>query len=103
MRAFKYFLRRYNNKDFVPTLEAIQKMVQFYQFKGYHKLKLGGILPNLANICLHKSTTAKYHPFTESDKVFLDKVREDVLGGAPIVLTRKAVLDEAFIRDSTHW
>ena len=28
--SFKHFLRWYNNKDVVPTLEAMQKMIAFY-------------------------------------------------------------------------
>ena len=62
------FLRWYNNKDVVPTLEAMQKMLAFYHKKEIEMLKLGCTLPNLAIICLHKSTSAKFYPFTESDK-----------------------------------
>ena len=47
-------------------------------------LKLGCTLPNLANICLHKSTDAKFYPFTEGDKDLLEKIR-DVVGGPSIV------------------
>ena len=36
-------------------------------------LKLGCTLPNLANICLHKSTDAKFYPYTEEDKDPLKK------------------------------
>ena len=57
-------------------------------------LKLGCTSPNLANICLHKSTDAKLYPFTEGDKDILKKVGEDVVGGPPIVFKRKAVVDE---------
>ena len=60
-------------------------------------LKLGGILPNPVNICLHKSTDAKLYPFTEGDKDLLEEIREDVVGGPSIVFTRKAVVDEIFI------
>ena len=63
-------------------------------------LKLGCTLPNLANICLHKSTSANFYPFTETDKNLLQKVREDMEGGPPIVFTRKAVVNEFFIRNS---
>ena len=56
MQYFSDFLKWYNNKDVVPTLEAMQKMIQFYYNKGNDMLKLGCTLPNLANICLHKST-----------------------------------------------
>ena len=65
-------------------------------------LNLGCTLPNLANIFLHKSTDAKFYPFTEGDKDLLEKIREDVVGGPSIVFTRKAVVDETFIRKSTN-
>ena len=53
--TFKDFLQWYNNKDVVPTLEAMQKIVQFYHQKKVDMLKLGFTFPNLANICLHKT------------------------------------------------
>ena len=65
-------------------------------------LKLGCTLPNLANICPHKSADAKLYPFTEADKDLLEKTREEIVGGPSIVLTRKAVVDETFIRKSTN-
>ena len=97
--TFKDFLRWYNIKDVVPTLEAIQKMLAFYHKKGIDMLKLGYTLPNLANICLHKSASAKFYPFTEIDKDLLQKIREDMVGRHSIVFTRKAVVDETFIRN----
>ena len=75
-------------------------MVPFYHKKGIDMLKLGCALPRLANICLHKSTSAKFYPFTETDKDFLQKIREDMIGGISIVFTRKAVVDKTFIRNS---
>ena len=65
-------------------------------------LKLVCTLPNLANICLHKSTDAKIYPFTEGDKYLLEKFRKDVVGGPANVFTRKAVVDETFIRKPTN-
>ena len=100
MRTFKDLLRWYNNKDVVPTLEAMQKMRAFYHKKGIDMLKLGCTLPNLANICLHKSTSAKFYPFTETDEDLLQKIREDMVGGPSIVFTCKTVVDETFIRNS---
>ena len=73
-------------------------MIEFYRNKGIDMLKLGCTLPNLANICLHKSTDSKFYPFTESGKDLLDKIREDMAGGPSIVFTRKAVVVETFIR-----
>ena len=77
----------------------MQKMIEFYHNKGIDMLKLGCTLPNLANICLHKSTDSK---FTESDKDLLEKIREDMVGGPFIVFIRKAVVDETFIRKSSN-
>ena len=74
MCTFKDFLCCYNSKDVVPTLEAMQKMIVFYHKKGIDMLKLGSTLSNLANICLHKSTSAKFYPYTETDKDLLQKI-----------------------------
>ena len=65
-------------------------------------LKFGCTLPNLANICLHKSTDAKFYPFTEKYKVLLKKIKEDMVSGPSIVFTRKAVVDKTFIRKLTY-
>ena len=102
MQYFPDFLKWYNNKDVVLTLEAMQKMIEFYHNKGIDMLKLGCALPNLANICFHKSTGSKYYPFTESDKALLEKIREDMVSVPSIVFTRKAVVDETFIRKPSN-
>ena len=101
MQNFSNFLKWYNKKDVVPTLEARQKTIEFYHDKGIEMLKLGCTLPNLANNYLHKSTDSKFYPFTESDKDLLEKIRENMVGGPSIVFTRKAVVDETFIRKSS--
>ena len=102
MQKFSDFLKWYNNKDVVPTLETMQKVIEFHHNKGIDMLKLGCTLPNLANICLHKSTDSKFYPFTESDKDLPEKIREDMICGPSIVFTRKAVVDETFIRKSSN-
>ena len=102
MSSFKDFLRWYNNKDVVPTLEAMLKKIAFYHDKEIDMLKLGCTLANLANICPHKSTDANFFPLTEAEKDLLQKIREDFVGGPSIIFTRKAVVDETFIRKSTN-
>ena len=54
MSTLRDFVKWYNNKDVVPTLEAMQKMMDFYHNKGMDMLKFGCTLPNFANISLHK-------------------------------------------------
>ena len=102
MKYFSDFLRWYNNKDVVPTLEAMQKMIESYHNRGIDMLKLGSTLPYLAKICFHKSTGSNLYPFTQSKKDLLEKIRKDMVGGPPIVFTRKAVADETFIRKSSN-
>ena len=65
-------------------------------------LKFGCTLPNLAKICLHKSTDAKFYLFTEGNKDLLQKIREVMVGGPSIVFTRKAVVDKGFIQNLTY-
>ena len=60
MNSFKVFLCWYNNKDVVPTLEAMQKMTAFYNDESSDMLKLGCTFEKLANFCLHKSTGTKF-------------------------------------------
>ena len=64
MHNFSDFLKCYNNKDVVPTLEPIQKIIEFCHNKGIDMLKPGCKLPSLANICLHNPTDSKFYPFT---------------------------------------
>ena len=100
MFTFKDFLSWYNNKEIVPKLDAMRKMVAFCHKKGIDMLKLGCTVPNMANICFHKPTSAKLYSFTETDENLLQKIREDMVVGPSIVSTRKTVVDETFIRNS---
>ena len=65
-------------------------------------LKLECTLSKIANVCLHKSTNYKFYLFCETDKDFYEKIRDDMTGGPSIVFTRKAVVDETFIRNSSN-
>ena len=77
-------------------------MIAFYHDKDIDMLKLGCTLPNLVNICSHKSTDAKFYPLEEGDREIFEKNRGDVVGGPSIVFTRKAVVDETFVRKSAN-
>ena len=103
MCTFKDFLRWYKYENVVSTLEAMQKVLTFYHKKEIERLKLGCTLPNLANNCFHKSTLAKFYAFAETDKDFLRKLLQDMVGVPSFVFTRKAVVDESFIRISKNF
>ena len=86
MQYFSDFLKWYNKKDVVPTLEAMQKMIEFYHNMGIDKLKLVCTLPKLGSLCLHKSTDSKFYPFTQSNKELPEKIREDIDTVLPLSL-----------------
>ena len=65
-------------------------------------LKLGCTLPNMTKICLQRSTDSNVYPFSETGKDLLEIIRADKFGGPSIVFTRKAVVNETFIRKSTN-
>ena len=85
-----------------PNTRSNAKMLAFYHKKGIGMLKLGCTLPNLAKNYLHKSTSTKFYPLIETDKDLMQKIREEMVGGPSIVFTRKAVVDETFIRNSEN-
>ena len=94
MLPFADFLKRYNTKNVVPTLEARQKMIELYHNKRIDLLSFELTLTNLADICLHKSIKhSKLYPFTEIDKDLLEKKQEAVVGGPSLVFTHKDVVD----------
>ena len=65
-------------------------------------LKLGCTLLKPANICLHKSTEAKFCPFSDGDRDFSERNQEVVVCGPYIVFTREAVVEETFVRKSAN-
>ena len=95
-------MRKNNKKDVVPTLEGMQKKIDLYHDKDFDMLKLCCTLPNQANICLHNNADVSFYPITEGDKNVLEKNRENVVGGPPIVSAWKSVVNETFIRKSTN-
>ena len=80
----------------------MKKMIKFYHDQKIDVLMLGCTLPNLANICLHKSTNRKFYPFIEADKDLHEKIRSEMTGGPSLVFKWKAVVDKTFIRRSNN-
>ena len=67
------------NKDVVPSLEAMQKLIVFYHDKDNDILKLVCTISNLTNICLQNTTDAKVYPLTEGKKYLLEKIEKMLL------------------------
>ena len=84
------FLMWYNNKDVLPTREAMQNMIRFYHDRNVDILKVGYTLPSIANRMLHLSTDLKFYPFAQKDEDLAIKLQANVVGGPSIVFTRYA-------------
>ena len=74
MKVFKVFLKSYNKKYVDPTLEAMQKMIQFYHNKGIDMLKLGCTLPNLAKYVFTNLQITKFIHFAKVIKTCVKKL-----------------------------
>ena len=101
MTTFKNFFAVIQQQWCCSNPWSNAKKVQFYHQKENDMLKLGCTLPNLANICLHKSNNEKFYPFCKIDRDLRQKIREDMTDGPSIVFSRKAVVDKIFNRDSS--
>ena len=101
--SIKDILRWYNNKDVVPTLEAMQKKNFFFDHEEeIDMLKLGCTLLNLVNICVHIFTDSKTdETFMDADRDLFEEIREHVIGGCSIVFTCKALVDGTVNQKST--
>ena len=85
-------------------LEALQKLVPFFLSKVIDMLKNNCLYDNLTHICLHKSTSLEFYPFrlSDSERAVHENIRMDMAGGASILFTHKAVVDETFFRKSSN-
>ena len=61
-------LRRYNNKDVAPALEAMQKQITFTTRKFRYVEAGFYIIKPLGNICQHKFIDRNFYHFTEARK-----------------------------------
>ena len=59
MISFENFLRCHNNKDIILKFEAEQELIAFDLNKINNMLKLGFVLPELANTCVNISKQRK--------------------------------------------
>ena len=73
MTTFRDFVKWYNNMDVFPTLEAMQKVTEFYHNNGIDMFKLGCTLPNLTKNCLRRSTNDKFFHLLKLTWIYLTK------------------------------
>ena len=101
MCTFKDFLRWYNNKDVVLTLEAMQKIPNFFTTAKEVICLCLDILCQVFPIFVH--TNQLLQKFTNSQRTTKNvvKKRKDKVGGTSILFTQKSVVDETFNRDQT--
>ena len=67
--SFKDILRWYNNLEVIPTLKAMQKIVDFYHKRGFDMVKLGCILPKLANVFFTNQVLQNFFPSGSATRI----------------------------------
>ena len=79
----------------------MQMLIEFYIDKGIIVLNLGCTLPNLEEICLHKSNECKFYPFF---RVIVTCLKNTVKNDrwSSVDFTRKTVENETFFRKSKN-
>ncbi|XP_078694703.1 uncharacterized protein LOC144923755 [Branchiostoma floridae x Branchiostoma belcheri] len=98
MKTMKDFLTWYNNKDVVPMLEAIQKMVDFYRDLGIDMLKDGISVPGLTLKYLFMNLESDtYFTLVDNEEVY-KLFKENIVGGPSIIFHRYHQKGKTFIR-----
>ena len=92
------FLPWHSNKDVVTTFEVMQKMTASNHNQTLAMFKLRCTLPDLVKICVQNFTDAKFYRFNEGDKMLLQKIKEDTLGGPSIMFTRNTFAEKNIFR-----
>ena len=78
MESFADIVKWYNNKDVVPTVEALVTMLAFYHDNGMDFSKLGCMLPKLANHVRHQSTSDNFYRFRDQDRDLDEIIRSKI-------------------------
>ena len=79
----------------------MQKQVEFCHSEGIVMLKFECALPNVANMCLHSSTSANLILSHKTNDDLLPKLREVMVRLPSMVFTRKVVVDQTHMRNAT--
>ena len=90
MTTLREFLVRYNNRDVVPFLQAIDRQFAFYRQRGIDMFKQGISIPGLTLLYLFNDLPEKtyFTIFNEKNKDMHDLVKENIVGGPSIIFHR---------------
>ncbi|KAI8519519.1 hypothetical protein Bbelb_027760 [Branchiostoma belcheri] len=90
--------KKFYNKDVVPMLEAIQKMVDFYRDLGIDMLKDGISVPGLTLKYLFMNLESDtYFTLVDNEEVY-KLFKQNIVGGPSIIFHRYHQKGETFIR-----
>ena len=90
------------NKDVETTLAAMKKMISFLHSREIDMLKLGYLLPKLANRFLHSSTGAAFCPFCEKDRDYDNFIQKLLTEGPSFISTGYAKGGQTKFRESEN-
>ena len=88
MRTFKDF----QSQGYRSNTGSVRKMMNFHNDCEVDMLKRGSTLPKFANVSLPSSTNANFYPFFGHDRVLVNEIRENVVGGPPLFSQKMQIL-----------
>ena len=98
MRTFSDWLHYYNNLDVAPSLEALEKMRNFYTEKGIEILKDAVSIPGVSLHYLLRGVVERGAELYSPGKEAYEMLKEAVVGGPSLVFTRYSEVDVTEIK-----
>ncbi|XP_053391895.1 uncharacterized protein LOC128554634 [Mercenaria mercenaria] len=105
MNKFQDFLVWYNNLDVAPFVEAVEHFQEFYFNKGIDVFKTAISVPGIARQLLFRSAKEQNANFALFDKDNADlyqTVKQNIVGGPSLILTRYHRAGQTRIRDGKN-
>ena len=98
MTTMKDYLLWYNALDTRPGVEAVCKMIKFYNNKNLDMFKEAVSLPGLARKLLFRNCEAHFSLVDKKDEDMYHTLKQNVIGGPAIIFTRHHKVNETRIR-----
>ena len=103
MCTFKYFLRWYNNKNVAPTLEVLQKVVDFFHIKKMKSWSSDVLCQILEVFVFTNQPIQSFIPSQRAREICWRNYAETWLVDHPWYLIGKLLWARPFFRDSSNW
>ena len=101
--TFADYLKRYNDLDVTPMIQAIENMNEFYKNIRIDFIHQAISIPGVAmRVCFNSITdpAAEFHLFNPKNKHIYHLFKENIVGGPSIIFNRYHEAGKTFIRNN---